>query len=145
MEVPESDRLISPFGSMILSYVEPFDDLAFALRVALQLGGKAFLYENGARNQLLMLSRRHEVGQLRVPNHGDAEEFPSRLRKKMLPKHLSVEVSCPELVLFRLVSAYLPRVRGGRPLHRLDDLLYRVPSLRRCGYQQYVLWTEFAL
>jgi len=63
----------------------------------------------------------------------------------MLMRHLSIKVSYSEPVLFLLVLTYLLSVRTGRTLSRLDDLLYRVPSLRRYGYQPYVLWTEFAL
>jgi hypothetical protein len=49
---------------MILYHVEPFDEFALALREALRSGGRAFFYENSARNPLLMLLCRCVVGEL---------------------------------------------------------------------------------
>jgi 2-polyprenyl-3-methyl-5-hydroxy-6-metoxy-1,4-benzoquinol methylase len=133
------------FGSLVLHHVEPFEEFALALRATLRPKGRAFFYENNARSRLLMWFRRHVVGKLWVPRHGDKEEYPLTPEEvNTLAKHFRLEVRYPELLFMRLISVYLFRGRGHRQLERLDDLLYRVPRLRRYSYRQCVLLEQRA-
>ena len=64
MDILEIGLFDLAFGSMILCYVEPFEESALALQVTLRPGDRAFFYENSASNALLMLFRRRLVGKL---------------------------------------------------------------------------------
>jgi len=139
-DIAEIGRFDFIFGSFILHHIEPFDAFALSLRAALRPGGKAFFYENSATSSLLMWARKRLAGKLWIPKHGDDEEYPLTPGEvNILRQHFHVEVVYPELVFFRLIPLYLLRNKGDRLFGGLDDLLYRVPYLRRYSYRQCIL------
>ena len=64
------------YGSMILHHLEPFEEFARTLRAAIRPGGKGYFYENNAASRTMVWFRRHVVGKMWVPKHGDDDEFP---------------------------------------------------------------------
>ncbi len=128
------------FGSFILHHIEPFDEFAVTLRKALAREGKAFFHENNSASSLLMWFRKHVVGRLWVPKVGDEDEYPlSPEEIGMLGDCFRVRVVYPELFFLQLVPIYLFRSRMIAPFKRLDQVLYKIPSLRRYSYRQDVL------
>ena len=126
-------------GSLILHHIEPFDEFTGILRRTLVPGGKAFFIENNASSKLMLWVRKHVVGKLWIKRLSDPEEFPFEPAEvEMLRKHFVVEIEFPELLYFRLISAYLFRCRLMKPFEMLDNYFYRYPSFRRCSYRQYV-------
>ena len=96
------------YGSMILHHLEPFDEFARTLRAAIRPGGKGYFYENNAASRTMVWFRRHVVGKMWVPKHGDDDEFPLEPHEvDELRKHFTVEQSFPELLYFELASSYL--------------------------------------
>ena len=86
------------YGSLILHHLEPFDRFARTLRAAIRPGGKGYFYENNAASRTMVWFRRHVVGKLWVPKHGDDDEFPLEPHEvDELRKHFTVEQSFPEL------------------------------------------------
>lgn len=127
------------FGSMILHHIEPFSDFVDVLRRTLKPAGKAFFYENNSASDLLVWFRRHVVGRLWVPKHGDDDEFPlAPAEVKMLERHFKVEVEIPEMFFVRLVSAYLLKGRLNGLAKGIDSFLFRINVGKRYSYRQYV-------
>lgn len=127
------------FGSMILHHIEPFDEFAKELRRTIAEGGKAFFWENNARSRLMIWFRQNIVGRLWVPKYGDDDEFPLTVDEvDQLRRYFSVNCEYPELVFFRLISAYLLRDRFGQPFEILDSYFYKFASLRKYSYWQYI-------
>ncbi len=127
------------FGSMLLHHLEPFAAFAGAMRRGVKDGGRAFFNENNASPRLSWF-RRHVVGRLGVPKHGDADESPLTPGEvDQLRPFFAVTVEYPEMVFFQLAGVYLLRHRASAPLKALDDFLYQ----RRIGvswsYRQYVM------
>ncbi|MCA9010334.1 MAG: methyltransferase domain-containing protein [Planctomycetaceae bacterium] len=127
------------FGSLILHHIEPFNDFAAILRRTIAPGGKGFFIENNASSKLMLWVRKHIVGRLWITRLSDGEEFPFEPAEvEMLRAHFDVDVEYPELLYFRLISAYLFRCRMMKPFEILDNFFYRYPGFRRCSYRQYV-------
>lgn len=124
-------------GSFVLHHLEPFDRFVDVLADSLRDQGRAIFIENSARNRLLMFLRRHIAGRFGVPRYGDREEHPLEFEEiEMLKRRFSeVHVHHPELLFFRMLTTYIFRRPGSfKLLDRLDDLAYRVPSIRRFTY-----------
>ena len=127
------------FGSMILHHIEPFDEFAATLKGVLAPGGKGVFWENNAAFSLLVWFRENMVGRYGIPKFGDDEEFPlTPAEIGMLRRHFDVRVVYPEMYLARMVSTYLLKGRMEGPLVKLDELMYRVPGLRKYSYRQLV-------
>lgn len=136
-EVRDADFV---FGSMVLHHLEPFAQFAANLRTSLRPGGKAFFWENNARSSLMIWFRRHVVGKLWIPKHGDPEEFPlTPSEVDELRRHFRVSVEYPELLLFRMAALYLLRGHAMGPFAWLDETLYRFAAIRQYSYRQYLL------
>jgi SAM-dependent methyltransferase len=128
------------FGSMILHHLEPFADFSETLKESMDLGGKAFFYENNALSNLLIWFRTNLVGKYGIPKYGDDDEFPlTPAEIEILKKNFTVEIIYPKLVFFGLVSVYLLRGKFHSPLQNLDNYLSRFPFLKKYSYLQYVL------
>jgi len=139
LELRSLGRVDFVFGSMILHHIEPFPQFVSELRAVLAREGRAFFWENNARSKLMIWFRRHVVGRLWVPKHGDADEFPLTLQEvDELRELFAVEVEYPELVLFRMISRYLFRGHCMRPFEALDRYAYRFAALRKYSYHQYL-------
>jgi 2-polyprenyl-3-methyl-5-hydroxy-6-metoxy-1,4-benzoquinol methylase len=127
------------FGSMILHHIEPFDEFSRTLRQVIKPGGKGFFYENNARSKTMIWFRRRIVGKLWVPKWGDSEEFPLMPDEvKLIERYFRVDIEYPELLFFRMASAYLLRGHLKSPFQMLDDYFYRYPAFRQYSYRQYV-------
>ena len=127
------------FGSMILHHVEPFDQFTSTLRGVLAPGGRGLFLENNATSSLLIWFRENVVGRYGIPKFGDDEEFPlTPAEVGSLRRHFDVRVVYPEMYLARLVSTYLLKGRLEGTFVRLDELLFRVPALRKYSYRQLV-------
>jgi SAM-dependent methyltransferase len=138
------------FGSCVIHHV----DAARAGRELgriLKPGGRAAFIENSARNPLLMLARRFLVGNCGIPKYGDDDEEHPLTRREIarladaFPGE--VRVRHPRLVLFRLVDFYVTRRRwrwASRALNGLDDVLGRLPGVRRLGYFQLLVFEKRA-
>ena len=88
--------------------------------------------------------RQHLAGRLWFPKHGDADEFPlTRAEVAELRRRFDVDITYPELALFRLASYYVfkNRVLPGT-FTWLDQALYRVPAMRPFSYYQYLYLTR---
>ncbi len=128
------------FGSFILHHIEPFDEFAVILRKSLNVDGRAFFHENNSASSLLMWFRKHVVGRLWVPKVGDEDEYPLSPKEiGMLGDYFRVRVVYPELFFLQLIPIYLFRSRMIAPFERLDQALYKIPSLRRYSYRQDIL------
>ena len=127
------------FGSMILHHIEPFGEFAATLRSVLAPGGKGLFFENNAASSLMIWFRQNMVGKYGIPKFGDDEEFPlTPAEIGMLRRHFDVRVVYPEMYMARMVSTYLLKGRMEGALVKLDELMYRVPALRRYSYRQLV-------
>ena len=125
------------YGSMILHHLEPFDEFARTLRAAIRPGGKGYFYENNAASRTMVWFRRHVVGKMWVPKHGDDDEFPLEPDEvDELRKHFTVEQSFPELLYFELASAYLLKGKLSGPTKKIDATLHRFEPIRRYSYRQ---------
>lgn len=140
MQIDSLGRFDLVFGSLILHHLEPFGAFCAALRRTLVPGGRAFFLENNAASDLLIWFRRHVVGRLWVPRHGDGVEFPlSPAEIGQLRKHFEVRTEIPEMIFFQLVSSYLLRRRLTKLTKAIDELLFRLDVGRKYSYLQHVL------
>ncbi|CAG4891778.1 class I SAM-dependent methyltransferase [Paraburkholderia gardini] len=127
------------FGAMILHHIEPFSEFAAALRRAIKLGGRAFFWENNATSNMMMWFRNHVIGKLWVPKYGDPDESPlAPYEIDHLRRHFDVETEYPEMVFMLMASRYLLRGRFDHRAVRIDQYLYRYPSIRKYSYRQFV-------
>jgi 2-polyprenyl-3-methyl-5-hydroxy-6-metoxy-1,4-benzoquinol methylase len=127
------------FGSMILHHIEPFAQFAGALRHAVKPGGKAFFWENNGASDAMMWFRDHVIGKLWVPKYGDPDESPLAPHEiDQLRKHFNVTTEYPEMVYIRMAARYLLRGFLEQYAGKIDQYLYRYPSIRKYSYRQYV-------
>ena len=127
------------FGSMILHHIEPFHEFASSLRLVIVPGGKGFFWENNARSKIMIWFRQNIVGKLWVPKYGDPDEFPLTPNEvEEISKYFRVEIEYPELLFFRMISAYLFRGRFGNMFGALDGYFYKYPAFRKYSYRQYL-------
>ena len=127
------------FGSMILHYIEPFEEFAAILRDAIKPGEKCFFWENNGRSKIMIWFRKNIVGKLFVPKYGDPDEFPLTPREAgELNKYFTVEIEYPELLFFRMISLYLFHGYFGKPFQMLDSYFYQFCSFRKHSYRQYL-------
>lgn len=139
MEIDTLGPVDFVFGSMILHHIEPFARFVPVLRRAVSPGGRAFFFENNARNRLMIWFRENMVGRYGIPKFGDPEEFPLTPGEvELLRRDFEVRVEHPEIWMFRLFSDYFFRGKLREPLTRFDRWLYRFPPLRRHSYVQYL-------
>lgn len=133
------------FGSLILHHIEPFAPFAEDLVTAVRPGGRAFFRENSDRNRILMWCRDTLVGRFGIPRFGDGEERPlSDGEIDLLREGFEVQVVVPEMLLCRLIAAYLLRNRAWNACARMDRWLYRIRALRPYSYVQYLLMERSA-
>jgi SAM-dependent methyltransferase len=131
------------FGNMILHHLEPFERFAAKLAGAIAPGGKAFFHENSARSGAMVWFREHLVGRFGIPKFGDKNEFPLEPREiEALAPYFDVRCEFPELMLFRLIPAYLLRGHLGWLGEGLDSWFYKRRFLNRYSYRQYVLLSK---
>lgn len=139
MEIDALGPVDFVFGSMILHHIEPFAQFVPVLRRAVAPGGRAFFFENNARNRLMIWFRENMVGRYGIPKFGDPDEFPLTPDEvELLRRDFDVRVEHPDLWMFRLCSDYFFRGNLREPLTRFDRWLYRFPSLRQHSYVQYL-------
>jgi SAM-dependent methyltransferase len=139
MEIDRLGPVDFVFGSMILHHIEPFARFVPVLRRAVAPGGRAFFFENNARNRLMIWFRQNLVGRYGIPKFGDPDEFPLTPDEvDLLRGGFEVRVEHPEIWMFRLFSDYFFRGKLREPLTRADRWLYRFPPLRRHSYVQYL-------
>ena len=132
------------FGSMILHHIEPFDEFAMILRSVIKQDGKGFFWENNARSKIMIWFRQNIVGKLWVPKYGDPDEFPlTPYEVDEIAKYFCVKVEYPELLLFRLISAYLLRGKCMRFFQILDNYFYKYRAFRKYSYRQYLYLSQF--
>lgn len=128
------------FGNMILHHLEPFNVFSDVLKASLNKQGKAFFHENNAFSKILVWCRNNLVGKYGIPKYGDDDEFPLMPQEiALLSNNFSVRIVYPELLLFRLFSAYLLKSKLEKTMKKLDDYLFRFSRLRQYSYRQYLL------
>jgi 2-polyprenyl-3-methyl-5-hydroxy-6-metoxy-1,4-benzoquinol methylase len=125
------------YGAMILHHLEPFADFVAELARATAPDARIFFYENNASSRTLVWFRRHVVGRVWVPKHGDDDEFPLEPREvATLRTRFDVDQEFPKMVFAVLASRYLLRGHGMAAARRVDDLLSRSDRLRAKSYRQ---------
>ncbi|TLU70590.1 class I SAM-dependent methyltransferase [Lichenicoccus roseus] len=140
MQIDQLGQFDYVFGSLILHHLEPFHEFCGVLRRTLKKGGSAFFYENNASSDLLIWFRRNIVGRYGVPRYGDEDEFPLMPSEiDCLRQFFQVEVKIPEMVMAKLVSAYLLKRRFKKTADWIDAVLFASNIGTRHSYRQYVM------
>jgi len=105
------------------------------MRNVVKPGGKGFFWKNNARSKTMIWFRQNIVGKLWVPKYGEPDEFPlTSSEVDEIKKYFHVEIEYPELLFFRMISAYLLRGHFRSPFQMLDNYFFKYPAFRKYSY-----------